>query len=389
MSHFLPYGAQSIDDADLAAVVEALRSPYLTTGPRVGEFEAALASAVEAPHAVAMSSGTAALHAACHALDLGPEDEVIVPSVTFLATSNAVLYAGARPVFSDVCPDCGLMRPEDLEAAWTPRTRAVIPVHLTGRPVDMEVLSAFARERGATVIDDAAHALGASLRGTPIGGGPWSDMSIFSFHPVKHATTGEGGAVVTADEGLAARVRTFISHGMVREPDQLKAPSPGPWYYEQQELGYNYRITDIQCALGTSQMNRLEGFVARRRHLARLYEERLASLDAVEINDPGPDGSVSAYHLFGILLDFEGLGTTRAEVMQGLRERSIGTQVHYIPVPAQPYYRELGYDPAPFTGAAEYYRRTLSLPMFPAMEDGDVDRVCDALEAVLAELGAR
>lgn len=383
MRDFLPYGAQSIDEADIAAVVAALRSEFLTTGPRVGEFERALAGAVHAPHAVATSSGTAALHAACQALDLGPEDEVIVPAITFLATSNAVLYAGARPVFSDVCPDCGLMRPEDLEAAWTPRTRAIIPVHLTGRPVDLEVLSAFARERGAAVIDDAAHALGARLRGTPIGGAPWSDMSIFSFHPVKHATTGEGGAVVTSDDELAARVRTFISHGMVREPERLESPSPGPWYYEQQDLGYNYRITDIQCALGTSQMARLEGFVERRRHLARLYEARLAEHSAVELNDPGPDGSESAYHLFGVLIDFEGLGTTRAAVMEGLRERGIGTQVHYIPVPAQPYYRRLGYDPAPLTGAAEYYRRTLSLPMFPAMEDGDVDRVCDALDEVL------
>ncbi|MEM9383385.1 MAG: UDP-4-amino-4,6-dideoxy-N-acetyl-beta-L-altrosamine transaminase, partial [Planctomycetota bacterium] len=372
-----------LDEDDVAAVVEALRSPYLTTGPRVGAFEDALARTVGAEHAVAVSSGTAALHAACHVLDLGPEDEVVVPAITFLATANAVRYVGARVVFADVCPDCGLMRPEDLERAMTPRTRAVMPVDLTGRPTDLEAIAALARDRGAAVVEDAAHALGATLRGRTVGDGTWADMAIFSFHPVKHVTTGEGGAVVTNDPERAARLRRFASHGMVRDASALEHPSPGPWYYEQQELGFNYRLTDVQCALGISQLAKLGRFVERRRALAARYDRLLADLPSVEPVDPGPDGSESAYHLYAVLVDFEGIGRSRAQVVQALRERGIGTQVHYIPVPSQPDYERLGHDAAAFPGALRYYERTLSLPLFPRMEDADVDRVVGALADVL------
>ena len=383
LNEFLPYGAQTIDDDDIAAVVEALRSPFLTTGPRVPAFEAGIAEAVGARHAVAVSSGTAALHAACHVLDLGPEDEVVVPAITFLATANAVRYVGARVVFADVCADSGLMRPEDLERAITPRTRAVIPVHLTGRPTELDALHAIATKQGAVIIEDAAHALGATLAGHPIGDGTWSEMTIFSFHPVKHITTGEGGLIVTNNAVRAARLRRFISHGMVRDADELEHPSEGPWYYEQQELGFNYRITDVQCALGSSQLSKLPQFVERRRELAGLYDERLASLAEVRPVDKGSDGSESAYHLYAVLIDYEALGTTRAAVMDGLRSHGIGYQVHYIPVPSQPDYRRLGFDPGHFPGAQRYYERTLSLPLFPRMVDADVDRVVDALASVL------
>lgn len=384
MSHFLPYGAQSIDDDDVRAVVEVLRSDYLTTGPAVTRFERAVAEHCGARAGVAVSSGTAGLHAAAHVLDLGPDDEVVVPAMTFIATANAARYVGARVVFCDVCPETGLMRPEDLERVRTPRTRAVFPVHLTGRPVDLAGIARIACDAGITVVEDAAHALGATFEGEPVGDGRYARMAVFSFHPVKHITTGEGGMVMTNDEELERRLRRFICHGMERDPAHLEAPSPGPWSYEQAELGFNYRITDIQCALGTSQLAKLDGFVARRRELAARYDRLLEGVDAVAPIGRGPAASNSAYHLYEVLIDFAALGTTRAAVMDALRALGIGTQVHYIPVPSQPYYRRLGQDMASYPGARQFYERTLSLPLFPRMSDGDVDRVVDALAGVLA-----
>ena len=380
---FLPYGSQSIDDDDIAAVIEALRSPYLTTGPKVREFEEAVAARVDAKAGVAVCNGTAALHAMCHALELGPGDDVIVPAVTFLATANCVRYVGANPIFADVDPDSGLVTTETLEAALTENTKAMIPVHLTGRPVELQPIAALAAKHGLHVIEDAAHATGATYLGEPIGNSHWSKMAIFSFHPVKHMTTGEGGIIMTNDEHLEVKLRRFRSHGMVHDEAALEREKPGPWYYEQQVLGYNYRITDIQCALGVSQLRKLDGFLAKRRALAARYDTLLDGFDGVVPVAKGNYESESAYHLYAVLIDFAGLGTTRAAVMEQLRARNIGTQVHYIPVPHQPYYNAMGYSLEQFPGARAYYERALSLPLFPRMEDSDVDRVVHALREIL------
>jgi perosamine synthetase len=380
---FLPYGRQSIDQDDIDAVVAVLRSDYLTTGPEVPRFEAALCGACDAPFAVAVCNGTAALHATSAALGLGPGDEVLVPAITFAATANGARYVGAEPRFVDVDPDTGLMRPEAIEAAVTPRTRAIYPVHMTGLPADLDAIGAVAAAHGLRVVEDAAHALGARLGDEPIGACRRSDMAIFSFHPVKHVTTGEGGAILTRDPDLTARLRRFRDHGMARDEADFREPSPGPWYHEQQDLGMNYRLSALQCALGTSQLAKLEAFVARRRAIAARYDAAFAAHARVRPLAPGPAGAVSAYHLYVVLIDFDALGTTRAAVMNGLRERGVGTQVHYIPVPAHPYYRDRGHDPAAYPGAQRYYARALSLPMYPALTDADVDRVVSALDEVL------
>ncbi len=378
----LPYGRQWIEEDDVEAVIEAVRGAYLTTGPTVARFEAALAQAVEAEHAVAVCNGTAALHAACAAARLGPGDEVLVPALTFLATANCARYVGAEPVFVDVDPDSGLIDLDDLARRITAKTKAIIPVHLTGRPVELDTIRALAKTHELTVIEDAAHALGARYHDAPIGDCSRSDMAIFSFHPVKHVTTGEGGAITTNDAELAEAMRVFRSHGMIR--DELRQPSPGPWYYEQHTLGYNYRITDLQCALGISQMAKLPRFLSRRRELAARYDRALTELEHVQPVAVGTAETLSAYHLYSVLIDFAAAGKDRAAVMNGLRERGVLTQVHYIPIPAQPYYQDRGADMREYPGAQAYYERTLSLPLYPAMLDNDVDRVAAALRSVLA-----
>jgi UDP-4-amino-4,6-dideoxy-N-acetyl-beta-L-altrosamine transaminase len=381
---FLPYGRQSIDDSDVQAVLDTLRSDYLTTGPRVPAFEAALCEVANAKHAVAVSNGTAALHAACFAADIGPGDDVVVPAITFVASANCARYQGAEVVFADVDPNSGLMTADTLQAAITPKTKAVVPVHLNGMPVDLPGVHRIARQSGARVIEDAAHALGASLHGAPIGNGAHGDLAIYSFHPVKHITTGEGGAIVTNDDHLAARLRMFRDHGIARTDDSFQSPSPGPWYYEQQELGHNLRLSAIHCALGTSQISRLGTFIARRRAIAARYDALFTAVDHVQPVSGGPEGARSAYHLYPVLIDFESAGKSRAEVMAALRERRIGTQVHYIPVPSQPYYAQRdGWTMEQFPGAAAYYARVLSLPMYPTLEDPDIDRVVDAVRTVL------
>lgn len=379
----LPYGRQWIDDDDVAAVVAALRSDYLTTGPSVSAFEEALAEALGAPYAVAISNGTAALHAACAALELGPGDEVLVPAITFLASANCARYVGAEPVFVDVDPDSGLIDVEDAARRVTSRTRAIVPVDLTGRPADLAGVAALAAKHDLGVIEDAAHSLGATYRDTRVGDGSFAALTTFSFHPVKHVTTGEGGAVTTRDPKLYEALKTFRNHGMVREPQALTHPSPGPWYYEQQTLGFNYRLTDVQCALGVSQLRKLDRFLAKRRALAARYDAALADVRWVEPVAVGTADSVSAYHLYAVLIDFEGAGVDRATVMARLREQRVLTQVHYIPVPSQPYYTARGADMAEYPGAQAYYERTLSLPLFPAMELHHVDRVAAAVARAL------
>lgn len=366
---FLPYGRQTIEDDDVEAVVRALRSDFLTTGPEVARFESMVAEAVGAKWAVAVSNGTAALHTACFAAGVGEGDRVVVPAVTFLATANCARYLGAEPMFCDVDPDSGLMSARALERLLDERPKAILPVHLNGRAADLEAIGRLASDAGAVVIEDAAHALGAG----GIGSG---ELAIFSFHPVKHVTCGEGGAITGNDPDLEDRARSFRNHMMERREDRLTNPSPGPWYYEASEVGFNYRLTDIQAALGCSQMGKLGRFVDRRRALAARYDEALRDIDGVE---PVPAGSESAYHLYAVLIDFDRFGVTRAELMTGLRDDGIGTQVHYIPLPMQPYYAKRGWRYEDFPGARRYYERVLSLPLFPAMADDDVDRVVDSL----------
>lgn len=377
----IPYGRQSIDEDDIAAVTAALEGDFLTTGPKVADFEQALAEATGAKEAVACSNGTTALHLACMIAGLGEGDAAIVPSLTFLATANAVRYCGAEVIFADVDPETGLMRPEDMEEALKRagdmRVKAVLPVHLAGQGVDLPALREISDQHGLRIIADSCHALGGEINGGKAGACRYEDMATFSFHPVKTIATGEGGAVTTNNSEWAARMRTWRSHGMVRKPDI------GPWAYEMAELGYNYRITDIQCALGLSQLKKLDRFVARRKKLVAHYIERLAPLAPVirppEIanaeNNPG-------WHLFSARIDFAKLGMNRAALMSFLIEHGIGTQVHYIPVHTQPYYKNR-YGALALPGADAYYERTLSLPLYPDLSEADIDYICKTLTTAL------
>jgi dTDP-4-amino-4,6-dideoxygalactose transaminase len=327
------------------------------------------------------------LHAACAAAELGPGDEVLVPAITFLASANCARYVGAEPVFVDVDPRSGLIDVADAARRVSAKTRAIIPVHLNGHTADLASVRALADAHGLIVIEDAAHALGARYRDSSIGDCRYSDMATFSFHPVKHVTSGEGGAITTAKPELAAVLEVFRNHGMLRDPSKLRHPSPGPWYYEQQTLGYNYRLTDLQCALALSQMRKLEGFLARRRALVARYDRLFASVSGVSPAASGGADTLGAYHLYAVHIDFAGAGTTRAKVMAGLREHNVGTQVHYIPVPSQPYYADRaaarGADIQQYPGALAYYEGILSLPLYPKMRDEDVDHVVEALTRVL------
>lgn len=380
---FLPYGRQDIDADDIAAVVEALGADYLTTGPRVEAFEQAFAATVGASFAIACSNGTAALHLSMLALGIGPGDRVAVPSVTFLATANCARFVGAEVLFTDVDPDTGLMTPGTLAAALEREPgplRAVLPVHLRGDVADLRGIAGIAGEAGAVLVEDAPHALGSEADfgsgAEAVGSGRWSSAATFSFHPVKTIATGEGGMVTTPDGDVAARLRRLRSHGMER------LPGADPWLYEMREPGFNYRLPDILCALGQSQLRRLPDFAARRRALAEGYAAALAPLAPHVRLAASPAWSRPVLHLLTALIDFEGLGRTRRQVVEALAAEGIGTQVHYIPVHAQPYY--VGrYGPLDLPGAVAWYRRCLSLPLFPAMADGDVDRVADALARAL------
>ncbi|PZQ62252.1 MAG: UDP-4-amino-4,6-dideoxy-N-acetyl-beta-L-altrosamine transaminase [Phenylobacterium zucineum] len=380
----LPYGRQSIDDDDIAAVAEALRADFLTTGPTVDAFERAFAETVGARHAVACANGTAALHLAMLALKVQPGEVVIAPSITFLATANCAGYVGADVVFADVDPDSGLMTADTLadalERVGDRRLRAVLPVHLRGDAVELPALAALAREAGAVLVEDAPHALGTTMRysntAETVGDVRHSAMATFSFHPVKTIATGEGGMITTNDPAIAERLRALRSHGMVR-PEGCD-----PWWYEMPEPGFNYRLPDILCALGLSQLGKLPRFVARRRELTALYRQALAPLAPTLKIATQPAWSDPALHLLVALIDFEAVGKTRREVVDALKARGVGTQVHYIPVHRQPYYREL-YGELDLPGAEAWYARCLSLPLYPGMEDGDVGMVAAALKDVL------
>lgn len=390
-SRYLPYGRQRVTQADIDAVSDVLRGDWLTTGPTVPAFERALAGACGAQHAVACSSGTAALHLATLVLDIQPGDQVIVPAQTFMATANAVRYAGADVIFCDVDERTGLMTAEHMLAALDrgTRVRAVYPVHLNGQAAPMHDIAPLARERGLAIVEDCCHALGAGLddAGHRVGSCHWGDLGVFSFHPVKTVAMGEGGALTLNDAAAADRLRRLRSHGINHEHFQntgqaeARLGERNPWYHEMQELGYNYRASDIHCALGLSQLARLEQMVARRRRLAEQYRESLAGLapliqPVAEVGYGWP-----AWHLFVVRIDFAQLGHDRGWLVRRLRDAGIGTQVHYIPVHWQPYYRKL-YGTLTLPGAERYYESVLSLPLFEGMEPADVDRVAATLSGL-------
>ena len=385
----IPYSTQSIDADDIQAVAEALRSDYLTTGPKIEEFEHTVASYVGTAHAAAVSNGTAALHAACYAAGIQPGDEVITTPLTFAASANCVLYCGGKPVFADIRPDTYNIDPEDIKRKITEKTKAVIAVDLTGQPCDLDAVRKVTDEYHLTLIEDAAHALGAVYKGKKVG--TVADMTTFSFHPVKPVTTGEGGMVVTNDEKYWQKIKLFRSHGITRDADliaenqraeQGAAPNggleTGDWYYEQIELGYNYRITDIQCALGCSQMKKLDRFLARRRELAHQYDKAFADNAHIVTPYQLPE-TESGWHLYMIQVD----GCDRKQVFDTLRAKGIGVNVHYIPVYFHPYYRKHGYQDVCCPNAEQVYSRLISLPLYPGLTDGQQEEVVRAvLDAV-------
>jgi perosamine synthetase len=383
----IPYGRQSLDAADIRAVVKTLKSAWLTQGPAVEKFEEAFAEYCGAPYAVAVSNGTAGLHLAALAAGVGPGDEAVTSPMTFVATANAYRYCGANVRFADVddtlCPD-----PVRIRRAMTAKTKAVSLVHFGGMPSTVVKNDLSKKKKDFTLVEDACHALGAEVRS----GGRWrrvgdcagTDMAVFSFHPVKHITTGEGGMITTRRKDLYDKLRLLRSHGIEKNPQKTSGPDAGkPWYYEMQALGFNYRITDIQCALGLSQLKKIGGFVARRRAIAERYDRAFEGMDGVGVPVRAEDRT-SSYHLYTLRIDFPHFCTTRPRVMEALRKEGIGTQVHYIPVTRQPYYRALGARPADYPETESYYAQALSIPLFPAMSDADVRRVAGAVRRVLA-----
>jgi len=393
VTSFLPYGRQSIDQSDIDAVVETLRSDYLTTGPAVDRFERDLAEAMGAKEAVVVANGTAALHIAALTQTLKPIDAVIVPSITFAASANCIAYCGAKIVFADVDSDTGLITDNSFDEALGAigpdyRFAGAIPVHYAGRAVDLSHISAVCRQRGAFLIEDACHAIGTTGPQGAIGACEASDMAVFSFHPVKTLTTGEGGAVTTNDSDLARRLRLLRSHGIERDPKHFEGlgyvgdADNGPWVYEMQALGFNYRLPDLNCALGSAQLKRLPHFMARRAALVERYHEALSATN-LPVRWTPPEGQKPTFHLFAVSIDFKALGTTRTAVVKGLRDRGIGSQVHYIPVHRQPYWQTRALAQRELPGADRYYQTTLSLPLFADMDDGDPARVVAALREVL------
>lgn len=397
----LPYGRQLIEDDDIAAVVDVLRGDWLTTGPNIAEFEAALAEEVGAEHVVCCSNGTTALHLAALAQDLGPGQAAIVPSITFAATANAALYVGADVQFADVDPETGLMTADSLEdaiaAAGDIKPTIVLPVHLNGQCVDMDAIAATARANDMRIVEDASHALGSSYRTKKgdyarAGECRHGDAAVFSFHPVKTIAVGEGGAVTTNDAAAATNMRRLRNHGMSKDSTRfanhdLAFATDGqanPWYYEVGELGFNYRLTDISCALGLSQLAKLDRFVARRREIVAQYNNGLGDLSPRLKPVRHQDDAHTGWHLYPVLIDFEALSIDRAEFIRRLSEQGVGTQVHYVPLHRQPLYRRFTENRPPLPGADEYYSKVLSIPLFPSMTDDDASCVIGALHDVMA-----
>jgi len=388
MTATIPYGRQDISDADIQAVVEVLRSDYLTQGPAVPAFETSIADYCNTQYALAVNSATSALHIACLALGVGPGDSVWTSPITFVASANCALYCGARIDFVDIDPRSYNLSVERLaekllqaeQAGLLPKV--VIPVHLCGQPCDMAGIHALAQRYGFKIIEDASHAIGGQYRGQPIGNCNYSDITVFSFHPVKIITTGEGGMALTNDAQLAKRMQLLRSHGITREANEMTQAPDGPWYYQQIELGFNYRMTDLQAALGISQMQRLDEFIARRHALAERYDNKLAAFPIVTPWQH-PD-SYSGRHLYVIRLKTELITKSHREVFEALRAADIGVNVHYIPVYRQPYYENLGFKPGHCPEAEHYYSEAISLPMYPALTEAQQDRVIAALQKAMA-----
>jgi perosamine synthetase len=378
-STFLPYGRQSVEEADVQAVVEVLRSDWLTTGPKVAEFEEAFAARVGAAHAVSFTSGTAALHAAAFAAGLKAGDEAITSPLTFAATANCVLYQNATPVFADVRGDTLNLDPEQVTAKITSKTRAILPVDYAGHPADLPSILDIARKHGLIVIEDACHALGAEYNGRRVGS--IADMTVFSFHPVKHITTGEGGMVTTNSPQFAEMLQRFRNHGI--SSDARQRQSAGQWYYEMVLLGFNYRLPDFACALGLQQMKRLDANLAHRREIAARYTAAFRQMPALIPPLVLPEAN-PAWHLYPIRLDLQKLTADRALIFRALRAENIGVNVHYIPVHLHPYYRNrFGYNGGEFPVAEQAYERLISLPMFHGMTDQDVEDVTHAVGKVV------
>lgn len=425
----IPYGRQSISEDDIDAVVRSLRSDFLTCGPEVEAFEKEFAAFVGAKHAVAVCNATAALHLAMRVLEIGPGDRVMTSPITFVASANAAAYVGAIPDFCDIDPATYNIDPAALEAGWKSDTKAVVAVDYAGVPCDMPEIARIARERGAYVIEDACHGTGGGFhaqgRNWKLGGHPWADITTFSFHPVKTITTGEGGILLTENDEWAAMARLLRTHGITRNHDEFTGlddskfsafsvqdsvktnqssaighpqsfSERGPWYYEMQELSYNYRITDFQCALGRSQLKRLPEFIARRQEIVARYNKAFSNLDWLKPPTPEPwllsrsenchlnTENLISWHLYSVKIDFPLLGKTRTEVMQELREKGVGTQVLYIPIYLQPWYRRTyGYTSGKCPHAEVFYTQALSLPLYPAMSDADVEQVIEAVKSLV------
>jgi len=384
------YGQQDITQTDIDAVVSVLRSTNLTQGPTIPAFEEAVKAATDARHAVAVSNATSALHIACLALNLGPDDWLWTTPNTFVASANCGLYCGAKVDFVDIDPKTYNLSPEALEEKLRHAEKEgrlpkiVVPVHLAGQPCDMAAIHTLGLKYGFKIIEDASHAIGGRYKGEPIGNGRYSDITVFSFHPVKIITTGEGGMALTNDDALATRLGLLRSHGITRDPALMAQEMDGPWYYEQVALGFNYRMTDIQAALGVSQMTRLSQYVARRHDIAARYDRLLADL-SLTLPWQHPD-SHSAYHLYVIRLRLEELGViTHLQVFQDLRAKDIMVNLHYIPVHTQPYYQQMGFRPGDFPEAERYYGEAISIPMHPSLTDEEQDFVITSLREALAQ----
>jgi UDP-4-amino-4,6-dideoxy-N-acetyl-beta-L-altrosamine transaminase len=410
---YLTYGHRWLDEDDIKAVIEVLKSDWITQGPKIKEFEKAIADFVGAKHAVAVSSGTAALHAACFAAGITQGDEVITTPITFVASSNCVLYMGGKPIFADIKEYTHNIDPKEIEKNLTDKTKTIIPVDFAGQPADLDEIYKIARKHNLVVIEDASHALGAEYKINPkseirnpklndwikVGNSIHSDMAIFSFHPVKPITTGEGGMVVTNNKEYYEKLLMFRTHGITKDPDKFvnedwafnQLPvtnyhSPSPWYYEMQDLGYNYRITDFQCALGISQLKKLDRFLERRREIANQYNDAFKEIDELTIPITNHQFPITkpAWHIYVVRLKLEKLKAARKDMFEALRAENIGVQVHYIPVYYHPHYQKLGYQKGICPKAEKYYEEAITLPISSAMKDKDVDDVIKAVKKVIA-----
>jgi len=389
----IPYSHQTIDSQDIKEVAKVLRSGWITQGPKIKEFEAALCKYTGAKYAVAVSSGTAALHISCLAAGIEKNDEVITSPITFAASANSIIYCGARPVFADVEPDTANIDPREIRKKITKRTKAIIPVHFAGNPCDLKEINKIAKKNKLIVIEDAAHALGAKYRSSgkwvKVGSGRHSDMTIFSFHPLKSITTGEGGAILTNNKDFYRKLLLLRNHGITKEKNMFKAKNKktiGSWYYEMQDLGFNYRITDFQCALGISQLKRIDKFISKRRGIVKIYNKELSKIDNIELPVQKRDVK-SAWHLYQIRLKTKtNTNAKRKKVFDYLRKKGIGVQVHYIPVYLQPFYQKLGYKKGLCPKAEIFYQRTISLPLYPRLKSPEIKKIVSAIKDITGRL---